>query len=920
LNNRCSQVFSNDNLNLIGFVHRQDVESWGIPGVDATIINGLVRLDYSSDEGATFNKDVGPLNPYNPRQAGGARYPQAVPYWPTGATPTVANMGLIWNCPVTRDGSWENYQRGYSRNLGSYGTAAGGRNPSNALNLPTKFGYLSTEQDQRTLIPGGLCEGRPGEFWMVDVSFWNSPSGAPAGSPSVNLDSLYIWKGVIVGTDSVAWRKYFVPRPRFSKGLVRGSGGIPPAPPIPDVPYPDITNWNMAFSPDGRFGWACFLTNLDTANSNSYIGQNNDLIPVLYKTTDGGNTWQGPIEIYLRNYNQIHHRILTRFIDADDTTRTVLSSGIPYPIDMDITVDANGNPHIFMSMINLSDSLGYIDKDNEIDSLWYVQFGGNKALFDVTSFDGGLTWNPLYISNINAVRGPEPGANVIWGSHLQVARNAAGTKIFYTWIDDTLTTDARSMQVNDLYGMAFDINTRTFTEIKNFSGDDATWSGKIYYPMTGQILTKDNGDYHIPVVFSDWQTNGSSPEGQVIFWTPRNTTFTNADFNQKNDLTIEMVESPRSVICSGNPSDSIAVTLRIKNTGSNVVDGFTVAFQRGNDAMIYKNYTATIVPNETVSITFDQKFAPLAIGSSVRFGAWVITNFDASSDNNEMQFPVTRIDAGSASLPEIFTPTEITNCGSLRLSVNPTYSGATLSWSSPDRSGFSANTPSIDITGSSAAGGDTYIVTADFGACGQKADTIKVKINAKATANILGPAAITNNTDATFTDNSTGATTYTRQWIITTDPGVSYTLVSGTLGDGSGTNGSSSITVKFSSTNPIGRGCVKLKTIAECEDEIETCSAILTNRDAIAAHTPAVAIYPNPTNGRFYLDYRSGLTNAEKVAVTILDATGRVVYNRSYSDVSGFVAEINLEAQPAGLYIMKLATDGAVVSRRIVKE
>jgi hypothetical protein len=907
------KVFAHDATDLVGWIHRQDIEKWGVPGADATIVNGIMRLDFSYNEGNTWKIDQGPLPAFRPSFNSNPRHPHVAL---DPGTVTNDNFNVAFVSPTVAGSRWENALRGYAVGMNSFGSR--GANPTTQTGLPVKFAFMSNAQDQRhSFGPAGLTANRPGLFWYIDPVYRSAAEGAPTNSPNVYLDTVVIWRGNVVN-DSTNWQRHALLTPRFTKRLARVSG-VGPDPSIPDVPYPTLTGWNIAFSPDGRTGWASIITNTDTLGDGSIDKrQNQDLMFVLYKTTDYGATWQGPIEVYPRNYQEIYMRIVTPYLDIPDgTTDTVrkLSAGVTYPLDMDITVDKFGNPHIVFIASNAADSSGFASGIADPESLYYYQPGFRKAIFDLTSPDGGLTWQPIYIAAINTLSGPARGAEFIWDNYLQVSRNEAGDKIFYLWVDDTLANTYNEMVNVDLYGLGWDLNTGARTELKGFSHTDANFSGRMYFPATSpSCLTKNDGCFMLPVIITDWQTTTGDPLGQTQFWFTGNVGFCNADFNQNNDLALERVVSPGSVLCDGG-TGTIPVTVKVKNTGANPVSSFGLAYRYDNDTLVIIDtiLPTPLAPGASTDITFPTPMPAVAQGKTVKFGAWVVEDNDTKIANNHLAFTVTRLPGGSdlSSLPDIFAQSNITGCSTATVSVNPAYAGAQLSWTGPG--GFTATGPMITVSGAGASG--TYNVTADFGSCGTKTGTVNLTIQNKVTAAILGPAQATlaPGQEVTFQDNSTGSG-YTRQWVVS--PAGGYTLGSGSvLGDGS-TSGSQTLKVTW---NTLGTAIVKLITKSGCDDSVSVSYIIGTvKKDPIAAAGIEVVIYPNPTNYDVMLGVQ--LPRAEAVSYRLTDLTGRILQHSKLSGAEVYEQKIELNNQPAGIYILTVETPAGPVTRRIVKE
>jgi hypothetical protein len=85
-----------------------------------------------------------------------------------------------------------------------------------------------------------------------------------------------------------------------------------------------------------------------------------------------------------------------------------------------------------------------------------------------------------------------------------------------------------------------------------------------------------------------------------------------------------------------------------------------------------------------------------------------------------------------------------------------------------------------------------------------------------------------------------------------------------------------------------------------------------------AAELKGVQVYPNPTNGRFSVDFYSGNTIKE-VKLKILTVTGQLILNEVYNHTGGrFTKELNLENQAKGVYFVEIDADGIKETKRVV--
>ncbi len=74
------------------------------------------------------------------------------------------------------------------------------------------------------------------------------------------------------------------------------------------------------------------------------------------------------------------------------------------------------------------------------------------------------------------------------------------------------------------------------------------------------------------------------------------------------------------------------------------------------------------------------------------------------------------------------------------------------------------------------------------------------------------------------------------------------------------------------------------------------------------------SVFPNPSNGNFKIDFQGKqVSNAE---VSVIDATGKEVYSTVFNNTS--TCDINLSDVAAGVYNVRINSQGTVVTRRIV--
>ena len=150
------------------------------------------------------------------------------------------------------------------------------------------------------------------------------------------------------------------------------------------------------------------------------------------KTTDGGDTWSSPEELNLSNFSELRDSV-QQLVYQDSVTGGLvpLSTGkVTTGFDADLTVDANGNPHLFTTISSGTNRLAADPGPRySIYGTWYM-------MYDITIDEYG-DWNMLYISPQHSYvgnHGQGTGASIVRADvWTQVSRTEDGTKIFYSW-------------------------------------------------------------------------------------------------------------------------------------------------------------------------------------------------------------------------------------------------------------------------------------------------------------------------------------------------------------------------------------------------------------------------------------------------------------------------------------------------------
>ena len=337
-------LWADQDINSITFVHRMNTT----PGT------GYLAYDISKDGGFTWTNNNQVYDPTLP-EAFNARYPQGAIYNPEGNTDP-ENAYFHYFAP-TLDGS----NTGGENNWGGY--AYGVKQLSDGA-VPTQTNRPA-EPPYYQCLPAAFTITQTGDAWMVDESTIGDNIG-------------YNYTGDLIIGHGV-WD------PDISDFLYTYSLQSL------DVDPDDFLNdWKIAFSPDGQIGWILCMTNL--ADNLPYTSYH----PVLFKSVNAGETWEGPFEIQLGGeygmepvQQYIPDSILTQFFDPEPVPpRDQIDYYMGY--EGDLVVDAYGNPHV-VGMIAIADNAQSVFYNSE----------GLIAMFHFWSDDMGQTWQAFNLSDLH---------------------------------------------------------------------------------------------------------------------------------------------------------------------------------------------------------------------------------------------------------------------------------------------------------------------------------------------------------------------------------------------------------------------------------------------------------------------------------------------------------------------------------------
>jgi hypothetical protein len=374
-------LWADDNIGAVAFTHR----------AGATPGSGYLQYDLSVDNGATWEVNIGPVYSPDGTTTFNARYPQSAIYNPSGNT-NPDNAYVSYWAP-TLEGTNSNW-----------GGICYGVHKLDSSTAPTQA-VFSTASPYFRYIPNGYHITQTGVAYALEES--DSVGTTYIHNPYDNyIMDKGIWNS---GTGSFDYTTSSVTIPLTSM------------PTDPTIKYG--ADYKIAFAPDGITGYIGIIGHDDYTFMPDSV-----YYPILYKTTNGGSTWTGPIRVDLTNMTPLHDA----FFPGNDTM-FLISSGFEF----DLAVDGDGNPYMAM---NACVAVG----NWSVPSVTVGSDGTPYHLMTcIYSPDGGVNFDAIVIDNLETFRGTfgaGTATEISSDNRPQIATNMASDAMFVTWIDTDTTT------------------------------------------------------------------------------------------------------------------------------------------------------------------------------------------------------------------------------------------------------------------------------------------------------------------------------------------------------------------------------------------------------------------------------------------------------------------------------------------------
>ena len=536
-----------NDLNTIAIIHRMGGDQ------DPGGYSGDMGYDVSTDGGMTWATQnefwIASENDGGDYYKDAARYPNAGLYQPDGG-----DLNLVYDMPILwgTNGGWGGY------GLGVANTVDTSVHTRNMLIYPDNSEFWMG-------VPSGYAMSSQGLSLGVDLDY--DIDG------TTYFDQLILTKG---SWDDGA--QDFV----FTQEALEA---------VYDVQY--SVDEKVAFSPDGQIGYICTLGNDGQASQQS--GYSN-LYPVYWKSTDAGQTWDGPYFIQLDGpdglggivYHHLTDQLIADLFEPPVPTREEISYTTSF--DHDIAVDNNGNLHIAV-----------IIGPTGADPQSIITANGYLAAVDIFTGDGGTTWYVEEMGRPSTFRGTF--GDLTEDNRIRITSTPAGDKMFVSWLDTDIE-DAVDNDKPNLWVRGFEPSS--YMKTIDGSGNDAAtnvtlFSAGMWQAYFGQASKYCfvNGDtYTIPFVYEDMDP--ADPVQPVTFMYIQDFAFTDAAFS------IQGINTPKKEDVIGsvsqnfpNPfSEETYVNVNLAQASNLSLEVYTLTGQR----VAFKDYGYTTSGSHTFTV------------------------------------------------------------------------------------------------------------------------------------------------------------------------------------------------------------------------------------------------------------------------------------------------------------------------------
>ena len=587
INGQETSVSYNADVNTISVIHRKSQFWTGFP--DAS--SGSIQSTFSSNAGASWDSTIIFAQAAT---VGLGRYPGGAIWNPTGNT-NPANARAFCTGPALING-------GFAGNFYGSGPLTPAAVTASDNDVYTYMGNTNSSLDSLGFAYQSQCEA--GGFAWATGDYDGDPTGATYDVLQFKGNGLM--KGTYnTGTSGFDW-SLIKARPAF---FINANGGSP-------YPYA-INTGRTAFSPNGMIGYTAMTGVVAgaTGSARSYT-------PIVFKTTDGGTTWNQ----VLANYQwQTNNPELEQCVVAQVNPAATAGLAMPWFSDAngtDVVVDNNGILHYITTI-----EAAYSD---HADSLAYTYTGyydynvSHPFIIDfMTDGTPGMGWKTQLIDSIMSAPVLNTDAANPWGqggaglgydNRIQASRNTTGDVIMVTWADsDPAQTGNTFNGAPDIYMVGYKPSTNMISNkmLVTFGFQDLYW-----HYTSDKARTVSPGVYNVPMTYLK-STNGSNDPVTAV----------QIAYVDDANITDAQINVPAPVMCA-------LASINTNNTAiASVGQNFPNPFSKSTTINV------TLNQNEDITLTVFNTVGQLVVSKNVKGVVGVNTlEVDAANLTNGIYF------------------------------------------------------------------------------------------------------------------------------------------------------------------------------------------------------------------------------------------------------------------------------------------
>jgi hypothetical protein len=341
-------------------------------------------------------------------------------------------------------------------------------------------------------IPSGFCITRTGEVWVADLSQdWSSGTLVYQGNAIINHG---VWNEETMDFE-------------YDEFLIA----------CPTIDNTRPADQKIAFAPDGMTGYMAVIAD----NGVVPISAGRSYFPIFWKTTDAGETWEGPISVPIAGPDGIDE--IKNFLTNDELIelygylpdRNTIEFTSAY--DFDLHVDYYGHPHIAVVIgITGEDPYSIVTAQSQATDFMFA------AAFDITIENYPTeNWFGYKLGRLKTFRGTF--GDITEDNRIQIASSWDGLYMIITW-GDTDLPGVYNNQQPDIYCRGVDVVTHWMTgnsswedmpyNVTEFS--EGMWQS-YFHNLSHYVFKIENSDRLFTVPLTYLEMNPEDPASPVQF-------------------------------------------------------------------------------------------------------------------------------------------------------------------------------------------------------------------------------------------------------------------------------------------------------------------------------------------------------------------------------------------------------------------